>query len=157
MKLLLILALSLPAQAGAPTQLKESDGCGDLECCQLGIEWSVLEDTKATANPGGGKVVGHLKKGNEVMTAKGAFTISSRGVLKLTADKAGGKAGQELYYFDPNNGRGLRLYTKTGKKVESPSGYDFLSPQMLKPACKEKCSGEVLKPSSGNTYIEVEL
>ncbi|MGZ3702918.1 MAG: hypothetical protein ACXWSD_14105, partial [Bdellovibrionota bacterium] len=75
----------------------------------------------------------------------------------LTADKAGGKAGQELYYFDPNNGRGLRLYTKTGKKVESPSGYDFLSPQMLKPACKEKCSGEVLKPSSGNTYIEVEL
>jgi hypothetical protein len=166
MKLLILLSIvclswslkiyAKQAPKSAPEVLiTENYGCGNNECRNFAYDAEVIKAADMLVTPGKGKKLESVKVGSKVKVLD-SKNLSTRGLLKLFKDKAGGKAGSEYYYYEKDPTQGLTLYIKSGEKVESPSGNDFVSSDMLKPTCHSKeCAGEVISPSKGETYMRV--
>ena len=140
----------------APEVIVTKDfGCGNYECCNLSFEWEVEKQTNVMKEPGKGKKLETLKA-KDIVQPLESQNITTRGTLKLTKDKASGKAGSEYYYYNKDSSQGFPLYSKSGEEITRPSGYDFISVDMLAPECKtDACVGQIIKPSKGETYIKV--
>lgn len=153
---LLFVSTSFAKAEKAPaTLVTERYGCGNYECCVFDYEWEVKNDTDVLDKPGRGKKLEKLKAQQKVKFST-STNLASRGVLKLTKDKAGGKAGKEYYFYSKDPSEGVILYEKTGAIVKSGNGEDYISMDMLKPECKsEECVGEVKTPSKGETFIRM--
>jgi hypothetical protein len=130
-------------------------GCGNYECCNFTFPWAVIKAADVFNNPGNGQKISLIEPGMEVKVLT-ATNLTTRGTLKLYVDKAGGKSGDQVYYYNRSSSQGVLLYSLSGKKMKSTSGHDFISTDMLKPKCStSKCVGEVVVPSEAKTYIKI--
>ncbi len=144
----------IPGKAPAIMVTKDY-GCGNYECCNMNLDWEVKTAADLMKAPGKGKKLERLVEQSQVRPLE-STNFATRGVIKLTVDKAGGKAGKEYFYYSKDSSRGFELFEKSGDAVISSSGEDFIASNMVKPDCKtDQCVGTIIKPSKGETYIKV--